>query len=538
MSQRLAQSGLVKEPHEIDIMRQVCRLAAGTMQRVGKIIQHGLTTDDINAFVHEDTLRSGCFPELLGYRGFPKSACISVNDGVTNGIPGPRKLDVGDLVKVGFSHVFKGYHGATAATFFVGPPSEDAMRVTEVARRSLELGIAEVKAGGRIGDIGAAIQEFAEGQGCGVVRDFVGHGIGRNAHEEPKVSNVGVRGRGGRIRAGMTFCVQPLITLGTWEVKILDDEWTAVTADGSLCAEFKHTVLVTDTGAEVLTERTGPLANSEIFPNFWEPPGSHAALISWKQLAKLFREAPENATARIQLVRYLRQLPQADTELVADRIEPDQAVLAMLAAEVPTYVETAIARNPKLRQRLLTQLSDDAAPHIETAIARPELTAPAEVLERFRWDVFISHATVDGQAAEQAMELLQTMGYRVFLAKKHLNASLGTAGWSRGIDEALDGSVSVLLLVSNAALESRWVEHEWRTTHNDILSGGLGILLPICLSGPAPHELQQRPLRSLQCFDSRVDGITPDLIKQVAMRLDAHMSSLLDRLRDRNRRQK
>src|SRR5215831_9818021 len=256
----------VKTPREIEIMREAGRLAADTLSRVSELIRPGVTTDEINDFVHKDTLRQGARPAPLNYLGFPKSVCTSVNHVVCHGIPGAQKLADGDIINVDVTHIYKGYHGDTSATFYVGTPSEDAKKVTEIARRCLELGMAEVKPGARLGDIGAAIQEFAEGFACGVVTDFVGHGIGRKFHEEPKVSHVGVRGRGERLRAGMTFTIEPMINLGSHEVEVLDDDWTAVTVDGSLSAQFEHTVLVTDTGYEILTQRPGRLENSEIFP--------------------------------------------------------------------------------------------------------------------------------------------------------------------------------------------------------------------------------------------------------------------------------
>jgi methionyl aminopeptidase len=260
----------IKGAREIEAMREAGRLAAEALVAVADIIRPGITTEDINRFVHEDTLRVGAKPAPLGYKGFPKSVCTSINEVVCHGIPNPnRVLKDGDIINVDVTHLYKGYHGDTSATFYVGTPSETAKRVTEVARRSLELGIAQVKPGGRLGDIGAAIQEFAESRGCSVVRDFVGHGIGRVFHDEPKVSHIGTWGRGIRLKAGMTFTIEPMINAGSWEVKILDDDWTAITLDGSLSAQFEHTVLVTETGAEVLTKRSKPLAGSEIFPDYF-----------------------------------------------------------------------------------------------------------------------------------------------------------------------------------------------------------------------------------------------------------------------------
>ncbi len=259
----------IKSAREIDHMRKVCELAADTLVRVGEIIRPGISTEEINTFVHEDTLRKGAIPAPLDYHGFPKSVCTSINEVVCHGIPGEQVLREGDIINVDVTHIYQGFHGDTSATFYVGTPSEAAKRLTEVARKCLDLGIAEVKPGARLGDIGAAIQEFAEARGYGVVKDFVGHGIGRRFHEEPKVCHYGVRGRGERLRPGMIFTIEPMINTGTWEVEVLDDDWTAVTKDGGLSAQFEHTVLVTPDGVEVLTARAQPLLNSELFPDFW-----------------------------------------------------------------------------------------------------------------------------------------------------------------------------------------------------------------------------------------------------------------------------
>jgi methionyl aminopeptidase len=269
----------IKTAREIQAMREVGRLAADTLSRVGAIIRPGITTESINDFVNQDTAKKGARAAPLNYRGsgggppFPKSVCTSVNEVVCHGIPGSYTLKEGDIVNVDVTHIYKGFHGDTSATFYVGRRlSEEAKRVTEVARRSLELGMAQVRPGARLGDIGAAIQEFAESQRCSVVRDFVGHGIGRRFHDEPKVSHYGQWGKGMRLKPGMTFTIEPMINIGSWKVELLDDEWTAVTADGSLSAQFEHTVLVTETGVEILTQRDGTLENSEIFPNFFDQP--------------------------------------------------------------------------------------------------------------------------------------------------------------------------------------------------------------------------------------------------------------------------
>src|SRR6202042_297598 len=238
--------------------------AAETLVLVGEKIRVGMTTEDINRIVHEDTIRQGARPAPLNYKGFPKSVCPSVNDIVCHGIPDATVLRDGDIVNVDVTHIYEGFHGDTSATFYVGTPSTETRHLVEVARRSLEAGIAEVREGARLGDIGAAIQEYVEGEGCSVVRDFVGHGIGRKFHDAPQVKHYGKRGTGDRIRAGMTFTIEPMVNVGGWEVDVdPEDKWTVGTADRSLSAQFEHTLLVTRDGVEILTARGRALRNSE-----------------------------------------------------------------------------------------------------------------------------------------------------------------------------------------------------------------------------------------------------------------------------------
>jgi methionyl aminopeptidase len=254
----------LKSPKEIEGIRVSSQMAAETLLVVGEQIRAGMTTDDINQIVHEDTLRRGAYPSPLNYKGFPKSVCTSINDVVCHGIPGLEVLKDGDIVNVDVTTFYKGFHGDTSATFYVGTPSAAARHVTETCRRALDLGIAEVRDGGRLGDVGAAIQEYVEAQGCSVVRDFVGHGIGRRFHEPPQVKHYGKRGTGDRIRAGMVFTIEPMVNEGRFEVEIdPSDKWTVRTVDGSLSAQFEHTLVVTKTGCEVLTRRDRPLRQSE-----------------------------------------------------------------------------------------------------------------------------------------------------------------------------------------------------------------------------------------------------------------------------------
>jgi len=256
----------IMTPAALERMRQACRIAAETLLMVGPQIRAGMTTDDINTLVHNYTLERSAWPSPLNYKGFPKSVCTSVNEVVCHGIPGKRVLREGDIVNVDVTSYYpreNGFHGDTSATFYVGTPSDEARHVVEVSRRCLELGIAEVKPGNRIGDIGAAIQEYAEGQGCSVVRDYIGHGIGREFHMAPQVPHFGKRGSGKRLKPGMVFTIEPMINVGDFETDVLEDGWTVVTVDGSLSAQFEHTVLVTETGCEVLTTRKAVLRNSE-----------------------------------------------------------------------------------------------------------------------------------------------------------------------------------------------------------------------------------------------------------------------------------
>ena len=253
----------------IDNMREACQLAADTLLMVGEHIKPGVSTDELNTLVHEYTLKHKARPAPLNYKGFPKSTCTSLNEVICHGIPGDRVLADGDIINVDVTSVLPaehGYYGDTSATFYVGEPSEEAKRVVEVARRCLELGIEQVRPRGRLGDIGAAIQEYAEAQGCSVVRDYVGHGIGRSFHMPPQVPHYGRRGTLVRMKPGMVFTIEPMINVGGYETELLSDGWTVVTRDRSLSAQFEHTVVVTRSGCEVLTRRSGRLAHSEDVP--------------------------------------------------------------------------------------------------------------------------------------------------------------------------------------------------------------------------------------------------------------------------------
>ncbi|HEY1695521.1 MAG TPA: type I methionyl aminopeptidase [Polyangiaceae bacterium] len=241
-------------PREIAAMRRAGAAAAATLTFVGARLRPGVSTAQIDRWVREHTARLGGRPSQLGYEGFPASVCTSRNEVVCHGIP--RRDDVlrpGDIVNVDVTTDLGGFHGDTSATFAIGEPSPEARHVVDVARRCRDAGVSSVREGARLGDVGAAIQELAAREGCSVVREFGGHGIGRAMHAEPHVPHFGVRGAGLRLRAGMAITIEPMINLGAADVRILDDGWTVVTADGSLSAQFEHTVLVTKGGCEVLT---------------------------------------------------------------------------------------------------------------------------------------------------------------------------------------------------------------------------------------------------------------------------------------------
>ncbi|MBW4570636.1 MAG: type I methionyl aminopeptidase [Tolypothrix carrinoi HA7290-LM1] len=241
---------------EIDKMRQAGRLAAELLHHLEPMVKPGVSTLQLNDEAERWTQAHKAKSAPLGYRGFPKSICTSVNEVVCHGIPNAKQiLKEGDIINIDVTPLVEGYHGDTSKTFFVGKPSLKAKKLVEVTQECLRLGIAEVKPGARIGDIGAAIQEYAEAQGFSVVRDFAGHGVSNIFHTAPEILHYGTRGKGKRLRAGMVFTIEPMINEGTWEVEILSDKWTAVTRDRKLSAQFEHTLAVTEDGVEILTLR-------------------------------------------------------------------------------------------------------------------------------------------------------------------------------------------------------------------------------------------------------------------------------------------
>lgn len=240
-------------------MREVGSLASDTLLKVKDIIRPGITTDDINSFVVDDTKKKRCTAAPLNYltksnpTPFPKSVCTSVNEVACHGIPGTQTLKDGDIINVDVTHIYNGWHGDTSATFFVGQVSDDVKNFVSVARNSLAIAISMVKPGVRLGTIGSAIENYIQSSGFSVVRDYTGHGIGKKFHTEPSIAHHGVTGRGLRLKPGMVFTIEPMINMGSDEVTQLDDGWTVVTSDGKPSAQFEHTILVTDAGYEILT---------------------------------------------------------------------------------------------------------------------------------------------------------------------------------------------------------------------------------------------------------------------------------------------
>lgn len=246
----------IKSHEEIEKMRLAGQLAADVLRMIGPFVQEGITTDELNTICHDYIVnRQEAIPAPLNYNGFPKSICTSINHVVCHGIPSYDLLKNGDIINIDITVIKNGYHGDTSKMFYVGTPSPEAQHIVTIAQECLFIGIDCVKPGARLGDIGSAIQRHAEKNNCSVVRDYCGHGIGRVFHEEPQVLHYGVAGTGEILQSGMTFTIEPMINLGKYHTRLLPDNWTVVTKDRSLSAQWEHTVLVTDNGVEILTLR-------------------------------------------------------------------------------------------------------------------------------------------------------------------------------------------------------------------------------------------------------------------------------------------
>ncbi len=244
---------IIKSLREIDLLRKSNIIVAEVFKKLEGMIVPGVTTQELDQ-VAEDLIRSrGGIPAFKGYRGFPATLCTSVNEEVVHGIPGQRKLKEGDIISIDVGVNFKGYFGDAAMTFPVGEIDEEARRLLDVTEKALLIGIREAKLGNRLYDISYAIQTWVEGHGFSVVRDFVGHGIGRDLHEEPQVPNFGSPNQGPRLEKGMVLALEPMVNEGTYEVKVLQDGWTVVTLDGKRSAHFEHSIAITDGEAEILS---------------------------------------------------------------------------------------------------------------------------------------------------------------------------------------------------------------------------------------------------------------------------------------------
>jgi len=234
-------------------MREAGRIVAEVLARLREKVAPGVTTAELDALAHQIIVSYGAKPSFKGYRGFPASLCVSVNEEIVHGIPGKRVLREGDIVSMDVGAIYRGYQGDAAITLGVGKVNGTAQHLMEVAAEALQVGIAQSRVGKRTGDVSWAIQRCAERNGYSVVREYTGHGIGREMHEDPQIPNFGERGRGVLLKPGMTFALEPMVTLGDYHTSVLDDNWTVVTRDGQLSAHFEHTVAVTEGGPEILT---------------------------------------------------------------------------------------------------------------------------------------------------------------------------------------------------------------------------------------------------------------------------------------------
>ena len=246
---------VLKTTKELSLMKEACVIAAGALRAAGAAVEPGVSTAEINRIAHDFIVKNGAIPTFLGYSGYPAATCISINDEVIHGIPSKKRIiKAGDIVSIDVGATLNGYVGDNAATFAAGDISPEAQRLCDTTRESLYEGIKAAVAGGRIGDIGSTIQRYCEERGFSVVREFTGHGVGKQLHEDPSVPNFGTPGRGVRLLPGMTLAIEPMINAGGAGITQLPDGWTIKTRDGSLSAHFEHTILVTEDGYEILTQ--------------------------------------------------------------------------------------------------------------------------------------------------------------------------------------------------------------------------------------------------------------------------------------------
>jgi len=245
---------IIKSAREIEFLREAGHIVAATLQKVREAAVVDITTLELDRIAEEYIRSCGAVPAFKGYQGFPGTLCTSVNEAVVHGIPGLRKLKHGDIVSIDCGAVINGYNGDAAITLAIGELDADVQQLLDVTEESLYKGIAQALVGNRLSDISHAVQVHAESYGYGVVRDLVGHGIGRNMHEDPQIPNYGIPGRGPRLKSGMALAIEPMINLGTYEVETLDDGWTVVTRDAKRSAHFEHTIIITEQGPQILTK--------------------------------------------------------------------------------------------------------------------------------------------------------------------------------------------------------------------------------------------------------------------------------------------
>ena len=244
---------IIKSDREIAVMRQAGRIVATVLELLKLQLRPGMKTKELDVIVAGELEKLGAKPSFKGYRGFPANLCVSVNDEIVHGIPGERILDEGDIVSLDLGAVYMGFQGDAALTAGIGKVSPQAKELMETTEGTLKAGIAAAYPGARLGDISAAIQNYAESRGYSVVREYTGHGIGREMHEEPQIPNFGLPGTGPVLKRGMTLALEPMVNVGDWLTRLGDDHWTVLTADGSLSAHFEHTIAITEAGSEVLT---------------------------------------------------------------------------------------------------------------------------------------------------------------------------------------------------------------------------------------------------------------------------------------------
>lgn len=245
---------VLKNKSEIELMKEAGRISAQALIVGGEAVKPGVSTRYLDKLMYDYIKSQGATPSFLNYGGFPATACISINNEIIHGIPGSRIIEEGDIVSIDVGALYKGYHGDNAATFPAGKVSAEAQRLMDVTRESLYIGISQAQSGARLGDIGSAIQNYVEENGFAVVKDFVGHGVGSDLHEDPEVPNYGKAGRGPRLVPGMTIAIEPMVNAVGEGVKVLKDGWTTVTQSGSLSAHFEHSILITDNGPIILTK--------------------------------------------------------------------------------------------------------------------------------------------------------------------------------------------------------------------------------------------------------------------------------------------